>query len=69
MVLSMFISNDALIFILVIIFSAFDFWFVKNVSGRYILTYFSILVGLRWWNEVKENGKEVWIFESDYEGI
>jgi hypothetical protein len=27
----------------------------------------SILVGLRWWNEVKEDGKEVWIFESDYE--
>ncbi len=24
---------------------AFDFWTVKNVSGR-------LLVGLRWWNEV-----------------
>jgi hypothetical protein len=26
-----------------------------------------ILVGLRWWNEVKEDGNEVWIFESDHE--
>jgi hypothetical protein len=26
-----------------------------------------ILVGLRWWNEVKEDGTEVWIFESDHE--
>jgi len=27
-----------------------------------------ILVGLRWWNEVKEDGSEEWIFESDNEG-
>jgi len=26
-----------------------------------------MLVGLRWWNEVKEDGNEVWIFESDHE--
>lgn len=32
----------------------------KNVSGRK-------LVGLRWWNEVKEDGTEVWIFESKNE--
>lgn len=37
--------------------SAFDFWFVKNISGR-------LLVGLRWWNEVNEDGTEEWIFES-----
>ena len=37
-----------------------DFWITKNVSGRF-------LVGLRWWNEVKEGGKEVWIFESKNE--
>ena len=33
---------------------------MKNVSGR-------ILVGLRWWNEVRDDGTEVWIFESDHE--
>lgn len=27
-----------------------------------------LLVGLRWWNEVKEDGTEVWIFESAHEG-
>ena len=25
------------------------------------------MVGLRWWNEVKKDGKEVWIFESKNE--
>jgi hypothetical protein len=36
---------------------AFDFWTVKNVSGR-------LLVGLRWWSYVKEDGSNEWIFES-----
>jgi hypothetical protein len=60
LILGIFGVSDALIFIIVVILSSFDFWFVKNVSGR-------ILVGLRWWNEVKEDGSEVWIFESDNE--
>jgi hypothetical protein len=34
---------------------------VKNVTGR-------LLVGLRWWNEVREDGSNVWIFESKPEG-
>ena len=51
---------EALIFIIVVILNSLDFWFVKNVSGR-------ILVGLRWWNEVKEDGTEVWKFESSHE--
>lgn len=58
--LGIFGVSDALVFIIVVILSAFDFWFVKNVSGR-------IIVGLRWWNEVREDGTEVWIFESDHE--
>jgi hypothetical protein len=33
--MNIFLSNEALTFIIVVIFSAFDFWFVKNVSGRY----------------------------------
>lgn len=35
----------------------FDFWTVKNVSGR-------LLVGLRWWSENKEDGTTTWLFES-----
>ena len=60
LLLGIFGVSDALIFIIVVILNAFDFWFVKNVSGR-------ILVGLRWWNEVRDDGTEVWIFESDHE--
>jgi len=60
LVLGIFGVSDALVFIIVVILNAFDFWFVKNVSGR-------IIVGLRWWNEVKDDGTEVWIFESDHE--
>ena len=60
LLLGIFGVSDALVFIIVVILNAFDFWFVKNVSGR-------ILVGLRWWNEVKDDGTEVWIFESDHE--
>ena len=44
-------------FICVIIFSAFDFWTVKNVTGR-------ILVNLRWWYSIDITGKENWVFES-----
>ncbi len=58
--LDVFVSNEAIAYLVVIILSAADFWTTKNISGR-------ILVGLRWWNEVKENGEEVWIFESKNE--
>jgi len=44
-------------FIITVIFIAMDFWVTKNVSGR-------LLVGLRWWNEVKADGSNEWIFES-----
>jgi len=58
--LDIFVKNEAIAYLVVIILSAADFWTTKNISGR-------ILVGLRWWNEVKENGEEVWIFESKNE--
>lgn len=45
------------IFIACVVFLTFDFWVVKNVSGR-------LMVGLRWWNEIKEDGSNEWIFES-----
>lgn len=34
----------------------FDFWIVKNVSGR-------LLVGFWWWNDINEEGESVWYFE------
>mmetsp|Transcript_6792 Transcript_6792/g.11940 ORF Transcript_6792/g.11940 Transcript_6792/m.11940 type:complete len:236 (-) Transcript_6792:178-885(-) len=47
-------------FILTTVLAALDFWTVKNVTGR-------ILVGLRWWNNVKEDGSSEWVFESNPE--
>merc|ERR550537_1678202 len=44
-------------FIFVVLFLAFDFWTVKNVTGR-------ILVGLRWWSSNREDGQTEWVFES-----
>jgi hypothetical protein len=49
--------TDVNTFIIVVILSALDFWTVKNVTGR-------LLVGLRWWSDFDEKGKEVWKFES-----
>jgi len=44
-------------FVTVVMLLAIDFWTVKNVTGR-------ILVGLRWWNYVDDDGKSHWVFES-----
>ncbi|XP_069558837.1 Golgi apparatus membrane protein TVP23 homolog B [Brachyistius frenatus] len=41
----------------IILLLSCDFWTVKNVSGR-------LLVGLRWWNQVDDDGKNHWVFES-----
>ncbi len=53
-------TRDAIAYLAVIIIGSADFWYTKNIAGR-------LLVGLRWWNEVKEDGTEVWIFESKNE--
>ncbi len=53
-------DKKSVIYLVTILFASADFWVTKNLSGR-------LLVGLRWWNEVKENGEEVWIFESKNE--
>jgi len=34
-----------------------DFWNCRNVAGR-------TLVGLRFWNQVDEDGESYWVFES-----
>jgi hypothetical protein len=44
-------------FITVTLTLAADFWSTKNVTGRK-------LVALRWWNEIKPDGSNEWIFES-----
>lgn len=41
----------------VILLLSADFWTVKNITGR-------LLVGLRWWNYVDDDGKSHWVFEA-----
>ncbi|KAI8620438.1 hypothetical protein BC830DRAFT_1059255 [Chytriomyces sp. MP71] len=53
----LFTTNFVTSFVVIILLLSFDFWTVKNVTGR-------LLVGLRWWNEIREDGENVWIFES-----
>ena len=56
--LSVALFNNFIIgFVACVLVLAFDFWTVKNVTGR-------LLVGLRWWNEVRDDGTNVWVFES-----
>ena len=55
-----FTKKSSVIYLTTVLFGSADFWVTKNLSGR-------LLVGLRWWNEVKESGEEVWIFESKNE--
>ncbi|KAI8919064.1 hypothetical protein PhCBS80983_g04667 [Powellomyces hirtus] len=54
---SLFTTNFVLPFVIIVLLLAFDFWTVKNVTGR-------LLVGLRWWNEIREDGSNEWVFES-----
>ncbi|KAF2902907.1 hypothetical protein ILUMI_03284 [Ignelater luminosus] len=44
-------------FVTVILLLSMDFWTVKNITGR-------LMVGLRWWNYVDDDGKSHWVFES-----
>jgi len=43
--------------VMVILLLSCDFWTVKNVTGR-------LMVGLRWWNQVDDDGQNHWVFES-----
>ena len=58
MFLNLFIDEEIATFLVVVILCSFDFWTVKNVTGR-------LLVNLRWWSEIDELGEEKWIYESD----
>ena len=50
-------AGFVLTFIIILLLLSLDFWIVKNISGR-------LLVGLRWWNKISENGESTWIYES-----
>ncbi|KAK2164246.1 hypothetical protein LSH36_67g04024 [Paralvinella palmiformis] len=51
-------SNSFIInFVIIVLLLSMDFWTVKNITGR-------LLVGLRWWNQIDEDGKSQWVFES-----
>lgn len=50
-------NHPALQTVLVVVLLALDFWTVRNVSGR-------VLVGLRFWNQVDDDGTSFWVFES-----
>ncbi|KAG7265825.1 hypothetical protein CRUP_020093 [Coryphaenoides rupestris] len=41
----------------IILLLSCDFWTVKNITGR-------LMVGLRWWNQVDDNGENHWVFEA-----
>ncbi|KAJ8345896.1 hypothetical protein SKAU_G00300890 [Synaphobranchus kaupii] len=45
----------------IILLLSCDFWTVKNVTGR-------LMVGLRWWNQVDDDGKSHWVFEARKQG-
>ncbi|KAJ8897969.1 hypothetical protein PR048_003329 [Dryococelus australis] len=44
-------------FVAVVLLLSMDFWTVKNITGR-------LMVGLRWWNYVDDDGKSHWVFEA-----
>jgi len=52
-----FTTNYVLSTVLVVVLLAMDFWNCRNVSGR-------TLVGLRFWNQVDDDGESYWVFES-----
>lgn len=43
-------------FVAVVLLLSMDFWTVKNVTGR-------LMVGLRWWNYVDDDGVSHWVYE------
>ncbi|KAI0036692.1 Golgi apparatus membrane protein TVP23 [Vararia minispora EC-137] len=43
--------------VVIVVFLSMDFWNCRNVAGR-------TLVGLRFWNQVDEDGESSWVFES-----
>ncbi|XP_068237878.1 uncharacterized Golgi apparatus membrane protein-like protein CG5021 isoform X2 [Palaemon carinicauda] len=44
-------------FIVIVILLSMDFWTIKNITGR-------LMVGLRWWNYIDDEGQSHWVFEA-----
>lgn len=59
---NLFTSSFVTMFVVIILLLSFDFWVIKNVTGR-------LLVGLRWWNYIDEDGNSQWMFESRKVGL
>ncbi|CAD6569697.1 MAG: Golgi apparatus membrane protein TVP23 A [Tremellales sp. Tagirdzhanova-0007] len=53
----LFTDNYVLSIVVVVVLLSLDFWNTRNVAGR-------TLVGLRYWNEIDEEGESSWVFES-----
>ncbi|XP_025424130.1 uncharacterized Golgi apparatus membrane protein-like protein CG5021 isoform X2 [Sipha flava] len=53
----LFTESFITLFVLIILLLSMDFWTVKNITGR-------IMVGLRWWNYVDDDGVSHWVYES-----
>ena len=58
-----FLIGSSNAFILIVLCGAFDFWVVKNITGRYFKN-IRLLVGMRWWVEHDKLGKEKYVFEA-----
>ncbi|CAB0011200.1 unnamed protein product, partial [Nesidiocoris tenuis] len=44
-------------FVIIMLLLSADFWTVKNITGR-------LMVGLRWWNYIDDDGNSHWVYES-----
>ncbi|TXT10635.1 hypothetical protein VHUM_02140 [Vanrija humicola] len=53
----LFTKDYVLSIVVVVVLLSLDFWNTRNIAGR-------TLVGLRYWNEVDEDGESAWVFES-----
>jgi len=56
-ILGGYFNNYVLSTVIVVVLLSMDFWNCRNVSGR-------VLVGLRYWNQVDDDGESCWVFES-----
>lgn len=57
MLCGIFINSFITSFVFVVLLLSADFWTVKNITGR-------LLVGLRWWNYIDDDGQSHWVYES-----
>ncbi|KAK7070046.1 Golgi apparatus membrane protein TVP23 B [Halocaridina rubra] len=49
-------------FIVIVVLLSMDFWTIKNITGR-------LMVGLRWWNYIDDEGQSHWVFEARKGGL